>query len=95
MFLHGLTVDGRLWRDVVPLLEGDYRCVVPDLRRPVLLAWAPEDRFFKIEYARRLAADLPDARIETILDSRTFVPIDQPTRTAELIGAFVREAMSV
>jgi pimeloyl-ACP methyl ester carboxylesterase len=31
VFLHGLLVNGLLWRKVVPLLEGEYRCIVPDL----------------------------------------------------------------
>jgi pimeloyl-ACP methyl ester carboxylesterase len=31
VFLHGLLVDGRLWRKVTPLLEDRYRCIVPDL----------------------------------------------------------------
>src|SRR5581483_3801189 len=31
VFLHGLLVDGRLWRKVTPLLEGSHRCLVPDL----------------------------------------------------------------
>jgi pimeloyl-ACP methyl ester carboxylesterase len=30
LFLHGLLVDGRLWRKVVPSLAGNARCVVPD-----------------------------------------------------------------
>ncbi len=55
---------------------------------PVLLAWAPEDRAFRLSQAERLAAALPDARIETIEDSFTFVSLDQPTRTAELIATF-------
>jgi pimeloyl-ACP methyl ester carboxylesterase len=57
--------------------------------RPVLLAWAPEDRLFPIAYAERLAASLPDATIERIADSYTFVPEDQPDRLAAVIGAFV------
>ena len=59
--------------------------------RPVLVAWAPEDRFFKLRYAERLAAEIPGARLERIEDSLTFVPVDQPERTAELIADFVRE----
>lgn len=59
--------------------------------RPVLLAWAPEDRFFPFAHAERLAALIPDARVERIEDSRTFVSEDQPKRLAELIGGFVRE----
>jgi len=57
--------------------------------RPVLLAWAAEDRFFKIEFAQRLAAVFPDARLEPIADSSTFVSEDQPGVLAELIAEFV------
>jgi pimeloyl-ACP methyl ester carboxylesterase len=40
VFLHGLTMDGSLWRKVVPGLAPDYRCVLPTLplgghRRPM------------------------------------------------------------
>lgn len=66
-----------------------------EFRKPVLLAWAPEDRFFKLSYAQRLAQAFPDARLELIEDSYTFVPIDQPARTAELIAAFAREPAAV
>lgn len=31
VFVHGLLVDGRLWREVTPLLTDSYRCIVPDL----------------------------------------------------------------
>ena len=31
VFVHGLLVDGELWRKVTPLLEGDARCIAPDL----------------------------------------------------------------
>ena len=64
---------------------------LPGFDRPVLLAWAPEDRFFPIEHAERLAELLPDARLVRIEDSRTFVSEDQPERLAELIAGFVRE----
>jgi pimeloyl-ACP methyl ester carboxylesterase len=60
--------------------------------RPTLLAWAPEDRAFKLSYAERLAEAIPDARLETIPDAKTFVPLDQPQRLAELIREFVRES---
>jgi pimeloyl-ACP methyl ester carboxylesterase len=59
--------------------------------KPVLIAWAPEDRFFKLRFGERLARDFPGARLELIEDSYTFTPIDQPQRTAELIAAFARE----
>ncbi len=56
---------------------------------PILLTWAPEDRVFPLKFAERLVADVPDARIVQIPDSRTFVPIDQPQRLAEEIAKFV------
>jgi pimeloyl-ACP methyl ester carboxylesterase len=58
--------------------------------KPVLLAWAPEDRFFKWRYAERLAEAIPNSRLERIEDSYSFVSEDQPERTAELIGEFAR-----
>jgi pimeloyl-ACP methyl ester carboxylesterase len=30
VFVHGLLVDGRLWREVTPALAAHHRCVVPD-----------------------------------------------------------------
>lgn len=58
---------------------------------PALLAWAPEDRVFKIADARRLAGSMTNARLEEIADARTFVALDQPERLAELIAAFMRD----
>jgi pimeloyl-ACP methyl ester carboxylesterase len=57
--------------------------------RPVLLAWATEDRVFPISLAERLAERLPDATIARIDDSLTFVPLDQPEVLADLIVDFV------
>jgi pimeloyl-ACP methyl ester carboxylesterase len=31
VFVHGLLVDGELWRKVTPLLQADARCIAPDL----------------------------------------------------------------
>jgi pimeloyl-ACP methyl ester carboxylesterase len=62
-----------------------------ELEIPVLLAWAPEDRFFKLEQAERLANAIPHARLETIPDAKTFVALDQPDLLAELIASFVRQ----
>ncbi len=61
---------------------------LPAFQRPVLLAWAPDDALFPIEHAHRLAALLPDARVETIAASKAFSMLDQPERLATLIGDF-------
>jgi pimeloyl-ACP methyl ester carboxylesterase len=55
---------------------------------PILLAWAPEDRYFPISFAERLASEVGNAKIVPIADARTFVPLDQPQRVAEEIAEF-------
>jgi pimeloyl-ACP methyl ester carboxylesterase len=57
----------------------------------VLLVWAADDKFFPVEHARRLAGILPNARLELIEGSRTWVMRDRPERTADLIGRFARQ----
>jgi pimeloyl-ACP methyl ester carboxylesterase len=56
---------------------------------PILLSWAPGDKFFPIRYAERLASEAGNARIVEIPDAGTFVPLDQPQRLAEEIAGFV------
>jgi pimeloyl-ACP methyl ester carboxylesterase len=55
---------------------------------PILLAWAPGDRFFPMRYPQRLASETGNARIVEIEGSRTFVPLDQPARLAAEIAQF-------
>jgi pimeloyl-ACP methyl ester carboxylesterase len=56
---------------------------------PVLLTWAPGDKFFPVRYAERLVKETPNARLVQIPDAKTFVPLDQPQRLAEEIATFV------
>jgi pimeloyl-ACP methyl ester carboxylesterase len=93
--------DGGIMRDLRKALSAVKPTILldntPKLRtfdKPVLLAWAREDKFFKIEHARRLAAIFPDARVQEIDDAYTFVSWDQPDRLAELIGSFVADRRS-
>lgn len=85
-------------RDVAKVLRGvDTKYTLEaaeklrEFRSPTLFAWASEDKFFKPEHAERLSKIIPDARVEWIDDSYSFVPEDQPGRLAELIAGFVRE----
>jgi pimeloyl-ACP methyl ester carboxylesterase len=55
---------------------------------PLLLAWAPGDKFFPISYAERLAAEVGGAQLVRIPDSASFVPFDQPDRVAAAIADF-------
>lgn len=59
---------------------------------PILLTWAPGDKYFPISYAERLVGEAGNARLVQIPDSKTFVPLDQPQRLAEEIAAFAPTA---
>lgn len=61
-------------------------------RLPLLLAWAPGDRFFPISYAERLQRETPNAQLVRIADASTFVALDQPQRLAEEIATFVESS---
>jgi pimeloyl-ACP methyl ester carboxylesterase len=56
---------------------------------PVLLTWAPGDRFFPISYAERLEREIPNARLVQIPGAKTFVALDQPQLLGEEIGKFI------
>lgn len=95
--LRPLRTDARIRREVATILRGissrhtlEAATRFSRFDKPVLVAWATEDRVFPLAHAERLAAAFPQGRLERIEDSYTFVPIDQPARTAELIGAFAR-----
>lgn len=94
-WLAPLLSDGAVRRDVAKVLTGISKrhtlqaaARFGEFDKPVLLAWAPEDRFFTLAYAERLASAFPNAKLEQIEDSLTFVSLDQPQRTAELIASF-------
>jgi pimeloyl-ACP methyl ester carboxylesterase len=94
--------DPAVRRDSAAFLRGSDPALTMQAARdleafgaPTLFAWAPEDRWFKVEHADRLAAAMPDARVQRIADSKTFVSIDQPEALADAIGAFLAETKPV
>ncbi|HZD64709.1 MAG TPA: alpha/beta hydrolase [Acidimicrobiales bacterium] len=74
-------IDRRYTLKVVDRLQ---RC-----DRPVLLAWAAEDKLFPLSLAERMVAQVPSAWLVPVSGSRTFVPEDQPDTLAELVADFV------
>jgi pimeloyl-ACP methyl ester carboxylesterase len=58
-------------------------------QKPVLVAWAAEDRVMPLAAGRRLADSFPNSRFIEIPDSRTLIPMDQPHVLAEAIVRFV------
>jgi pimeloyl-ACP methyl ester carboxylesterase len=93
-----LRADPEVRRDVGKVLRGitprETMRAIEILRgsdRPTLLVWGRKDRFFPPRFAERLAADIPNARLEWLPDARTFTPLDDPERLARLIAEFARE----
>ncbi|MGO8851168.1 alpha/beta fold hydrolase [Mycobacterium sp.] len=60
---------------------------LPEFDKPTLIAWSADDVFFEQEDGRRLAATIPNARLEVIEGARTFSMVDRPERLAELLSA--------
>jgi pimeloyl-ACP methyl ester carboxylesterase len=86
----GVRRDTRRFLAAIdPALLLDNAARLTAFAKPVLIAWAPEDRFFPIDHAHRLGALFPDARVVEIPDSRTLISWDQPDRLAEQLRAFV------
>ena len=59
---------------------------LPEFDRPTLIAWSADDVFFAQEDGRRLAATIPNARLEVIEGARTFSMLDRPDRLADLLS---------
>ena len=94
-WLRPARVDRAVRRDVLRFIRAidsaDTLAAAEQLHtfeRPVLLAWASEDRAFPLEHARRLAARFTDAVVEEIPDSYTFVPEDAAEDLARLVVGF-------
>ncbi len=62
---------------------------LPKFESPSLVIWASEDRVMPPEHGRRLAELLPHGRLVEVEDSYTLIPLDQPTRLAQLVRDFV------
>jgi pimeloyl-ACP methyl ester carboxylesterase len=84
--------DRAILRDARKLVAGAHNRQTLDaaerLRgfdRPALLAWGMEDRFFKLDHARRLATVIGAAPVVEIDGGRTFVPLDRPDAVAAAI----------
>jgi pimeloyl-ACP methyl ester carboxylesterase len=67
---------------------------LPGFTKPALVAWSADDAFFPLDDGRRLAAALPESRLELIEGSRTFSMVDQPDRLTALIADFADASAS-
>lgn len=89
------TSDREVTRDATKVTAGmDKRHTLAAAEKlrgsqlPILLAWAPGDKYFPIGYAERLAGEAGNAKLIQIPGAKTFVALDQPERLAEEIAEF-------
>ena len=88
VFLHGLLVDGEVWRTVTPLLQGDARCIVPDLPLGSHRIAMNADADLAPAGVARLVADLLEA-LE--LEDVTLVGNDSGGAISQLVALDHRE----
>jgi pimeloyl-ACP methyl ester carboxylesterase len=95
-FFGPILRDRRMADDLVAALAGerprlllDAAKAIPGFDRPVLVIWGEACKFFPTEYARRLAADFPNATLVTVPGAGTWVPVDNPDTVAGAIMKFV------
>ncbi|MFL5823311.1 MAG: alpha/beta fold hydrolase [Solirubrobacteraceae bacterium] len=84
--------DSGVRRDLIKVLRGispsyttEAAEKLPAFKKPVLIAWGTEDKFFPFSDAERLAALFDDARLEKVAGARTFVQLDAPEELAALM----------
>jgi pimeloyl-ACP methyl ester carboxylesterase len=88
----GIRRDGRKF--VAAMRPADTLAAgakLPSLGIPALIAWGVEDRFFKLDHARRIAAAIPDSKLVEIAGASTFVMLDRPHEVAAAIEAFLAD----
>ena len=61
-------------------------------RGRVLIVWAREDKLMPVAHAQRLAGHFENTCLVWVDDSRTLVPIDQPSALARHIRRFMEDA---
>jgi pimeloyl-ACP methyl ester carboxylesterase len=93
--------DAGVRADVTKLLRGissdqtvQAAVQLRSFERPALIIWGTDDRFFPLRDGERLAATLPNARLEVIEGARTFVQLDAPARFADLVAGFASTPMA-
>src|SRR4051812_3062182 len=84
VFIHGIVVNGDIWRNVVPRLSKDVRCVVPDWPLGSHSVPMSPHADFSLPGLAELVLDFMDA-LE--LETATLVGLDSGGAIAQAVAA--------
>jgi pimeloyl-ACP methyl ester carboxylesterase len=91
-----LISDKEVRRDAASVLRGvntrhtmAAAKALPAVDVPVMLVWGEDDRAFPMKLAHRLAALIPDCRVESVPDAACFVSLDKPAKVVDVIADFI------
>ena len=79
----------RVTQSLEPSVTLDAVDALEAFPKPVLLVWGDSDKLFPLDHARRLEADFPNARLQVIEGSSTYVMLDRPDDLAAAITNFI------
>lgn len=79
----------KFMRGVSPRVTMEVARELPNVSKPVLLVWTPEDRCFPMSLAERLLKTFRDARLVRVEDAFVFVQEDQPEAVVAAIDHFL------
>ncbi|MBB3052161.1 pimeloyl-ACP methyl ester carboxylesterase [Prauserella isguenensis] len=97
-FTPGRT-DAAVRRDLIRYGRGippkrtlrEWAAEMSSFDRPVLVAWAAEDKLMPRDHGRRLADLFPEGRLVEVPDSRTLIPEDNPEFLARALREFIAD----
>ncbi|MEQ9362620.1 MAG: alpha/beta fold hydrolase [Leptospirales bacterium] len=78
----------KIMRDIHPRYTRAAAKKLSSFRRPVLLAWAPEDKLFPLRLAEGLNDLFAESEIKLVADSGAFIPEDQPAALIAIVREF-------
>lgn len=91
-FAHLATLDPLLcFRMLRAMGDHSARDLLPDVAAPTLVLAGGRDVMTPPGLARRMAAAIPDARLEVLPEGSHTLPIDDPDRFGELVLGFLAE----
>jgi pimeloyl-ACP methyl ester carboxylesterase len=90
----GPVGQAAYYRQVAQFDEGYTGEIEPrygEIHTPTLVLWGEQDAWLPLEFGRRLAEEIPGARLETVPNAGHFLPEDQPRAVVQALTGFFSE----